>query len=183
MKRYCPMVLFGCLWFVAIFAGCSVQHENDDLDKEGERRSEGAEKPADKAAMYNAAGQALAAQGKTDRAVEHFEQALRLRPDFAEAHFNMGTVFLSQGELDKAVEHFSEALLVDGEHAQGHNNLGVALAKQGRLDDAAFHFAEALRIDPKISNAHDNLKRVIDLSRKPEAAPEKDDASGRELAE
>ena len=46
---------------------------------------------------------ALQKQGKLNEAAASYEQALRLKPDFAEAHHNLGDVLRLQGKLDEAV--------------------------------------------------------------------------------
>ncbi len=41
-------------------------------------------------------------QGKLDEAVACYRRAVELKPDFAEAHNNLGNAFKDQGELDEA---------------------------------------------------------------------------------
>ena len=50
--------------------------------------------------------------GRTDEAVQQFQEALRLDPDYAEAHRNFATVLLKIGHRDEAVTHFREALRI-----------------------------------------------------------------------
>ena len=42
-------------------------------------------------------------QGKLDEAVACYRRALELKPDFAEAHNNLGNALKDQGKLDEAV--------------------------------------------------------------------------------
>jgi tetratricopeptide (TPR) repeat protein len=51
-------------------------------------------------------GIALAIQKKLDPAVAEFAAALRLRPDFAEAHNELGNVLRDQGKREEAVPGF-----------------------------------------------------------------------------
>ena len=81
-------------------------------------------------------GPPLVRQGKMDQAVAHYAEALRLKPDFAEAHNNLGLALAAQGKMDQAVAQYTEALRLNPNYADPYNNLGNALAKQGKLDGA-----------------------------------------------
>ncbi len=97
--------------------------------------------------------------GRLDDAIDHYEEALRLKPDFAEAHDNLGNALAAlPGRLREAVAQHEEALRLKPDSAEAHNNLGLALAKmQGRLNDAAAEYEAALRLRPDYAEAHDNL--------------------------
>ena len=53
---------------------------------------------------------ALQAGGRVDEAVIHFWEALVLKPDFVEAHNNLGNALQEQGRLDEAVASYRQAL-------------------------------------------------------------------------
>ena len=57
----------------------------------------------------------------------NFEDAMRLKPDFAGAHFNLGNVLQGMGRNYDAVAQYREALRYDPASVDAHNNLGVAL--------------------------------------------------------
>ena len=57
-----------------------------------------------------------------------------MKPDFAEAHNNLGTALKAQGKLDGAVVHYQRALALKPDFAEAHNNLGNTLNDQGQLD-------------------------------------------------
>src|SRR4051794_608072 len=48
--------------------------------------------------------------GRHDEASESIGRALSLKPDFPEAHFNLGTALVSRGKLDEAIAHFRRAI-------------------------------------------------------------------------
>jgi protein O-mannosyl-transferase len=48
-------------------------------------------------------------QADLAQAIEHFQQALRIRPDYAAAHTNWGLALSQQGREHEANEHFEEA--------------------------------------------------------------------------
>ena len=90
-----------------------------------------------------------------------FEQAIALRPDFADAHNNLGNVLLSQGKLDEAAARYEHALALRPDYAEAHNNLGIILWQQGKLDEAAARYEQALALRPDYADAHYNLGNVL----------------------
>jgi tetratricopeptide (TPR) repeat protein len=55
-------------------------------------------------------GVVLGMQGKLVEAADHFYQALRINPDYAGAHYNLGKVQAEQGRFEEAYGHFSQAV-------------------------------------------------------------------------
>ena len=87
------------------------------------------------AQMRYAAGLELANSGKIQQAIAAFEDALRIRPDLAEAHNNLGVV-LSQipGRQADAVAHFREAVRLRPDYDDARYNLEVALKETGQAN-------------------------------------------------
>ena len=54
----------------------------------------------------------VAAQGYLDKAIDLFQQALRIQPEFAEAHESLGQALRQQGKRDEAIKHYQEALRI-----------------------------------------------------------------------
>ena len=103
---------------------------------------------------------ALAGRGQWDEAVPHFRKALEIRPDFADAHNNLGIALASRGQWDEAVPHFRKALEIRPDFADAHNNLGLALASRGEFDEAMVHYRKALEVKPDYAKARKNLDIV-----------------------
>ena len=53
---------------------------------------------------------------------------LKLKPDVAEAHSNLGDVLLDQGKPVEAIACFRKALELKSDFAEAYNNLGNAFA-------------------------------------------------------
>ncbi len=110
---------------------------------------------------HNNLGVALAEQGKIEKAIVHYTEALRINPNFAKAHNNLGRNLAYQGKNLEAIAHYTEALRIDPNYAKAHKNLGLFLARQGKNQEAIVHYTEALRIDPHDAEVHNNLGRVL----------------------
>ncbi|CAK4705894.1 hypothetical protein LEN26_001570 [Aphanomyces euteiches] len=56
--------------------------------------------------FHNSMGLCLKDLGRTAEAQVHFEKALKLRPSFLEARFNLGTLWQAAGQYDQAINTF-----------------------------------------------------------------------------
>jgi len=52
----------------------------------------------------------LSRTGRSQDAIPHFEAAIRIRPDYADAHYNLGVALAEiPGRLPEAIVHFEAA--------------------------------------------------------------------------
>ena len=119
------------------------------------------------AVVHNNLGIAL---GRVPEAIAQYEQTLRINPDFADAHFNLGVALMQTGRVPEAMAHWQQALRVKPDYAEAHYNLGVALMQMGRVPEAMEHWRQALRINPDFAEAHYSLGVALaQVGRVPEA--------------
>ena len=83
--------------------------------------------------VHDNLGVILTQAGKMQEAMQHLEQAVRIKPDFAEAHYNLGTALSQVGRIDEAIAHYEQALRIKPDFAEAHYNLGNALTRLGRF--------------------------------------------------
>src|SRR5215831_8986614 len=55
-------------------------------------------------------GNELIKQGKSEEAIKQYEEALRIFPDYVEAHNNLGNVLMRIGRVEEAISHFETAV-------------------------------------------------------------------------
>ncbi|MEO7144949.1 MAG: tetratricopeptide repeat protein [Bryobacteraceae bacterium] len=91
------------------------------------------------------------------RALDEFDEALKLRPQLAEAHHARGLALLAQGDPAAASDEFRRAIKLKPSLAEAHLGLGLALGQSGALEPAAAEFRAALRIRPVYAEAHKRL--------------------------
>jgi len=79
--------------------------------------------------------------------IASYRMALEMRPDYAEAHSNLGEALRDHGDIDAAIASYQAALAIAPDLAQAHYSLGVLLNDLGRLEEAIPHFEASRRDD------------------------------------
>ena len=110
---------------------------------------------------HNNLGVALARKGQTDEAISQFQEAIRLKPDFANACYNLGNAFAEKGEIDEAIRQYQEAIRLSPDYADAHNNLGTVFAEKGKIDEAISQYQETLRLSPDYAVTHNYLGNAL----------------------
>jgi len=82
-----------------------------------------------------------------------FEQAIRYKPDFAEAHNNLGFTLRQQGpqNYSKALEHYNKAIELKPIMAETYEYRGVLFAKMGRRAEAERDLVTLKKLNPKLA--------------------------------
>jgi tetratricopeptide (TPR) repeat protein len=106
-------------------------------------------------------GKALLHQQRADEALLHFENAIRIYPNYPEANNNLGYVLAHQGNCSEAIVYYEIALKNEPTLAPAHNNLGFCLVQMGMIKEATKHFRAALQLDPRFVDAHLNLATAL----------------------
>ena len=89
--------------------------------------------------------------------IEAYKQAIRIKPDLAEAHYNLGVIYDKLGMYKKAMEAFKQAIRIKPDLAEAHCNLGATYDKLGMYKKAIEAYKQAIRIKPDLAEAHYNL--------------------------
>jgi tetratricopeptide (TPR) repeat protein len=108
-------------------------------------------------------GKELAKQEKKEEAIDYLERALRINPDFADAHNGMAALLVMRGEVDRAADHLRKALRYTSGNVDALNNLGNALTQKGLLDEATAVYERALSRKPHAPDTHNNLGMALYL--------------------
>lgn len=101
--------------------------------------------------------------GDDKRAVQAYQEALRLQPDYPEAWYNLGFAHMRAEAWEDAEKAFRTAIRVRPDYYRAWFNLGRVHALQGRNADAADAYRKALAIRPRYQRARINL--AVTLSR------------------
>jgi Flp pilus assembly protein TadD len=85
-------------------------------------------------AVLGVLGESSADAGKLADAVRLFRELLKLKPDDAVAHNNLGSALAGQGYMDEAIAEFQAAVRVDPQLAPARENLERARAVHSPRD-------------------------------------------------
>ena len=122
-------------------------------------------------------GNALQVKGELDAAIDSYKQAINIKPDYADAYYNMGNALKDKGELNTAIDNYKQAIKIKPDYADAYYNMGNALEDKGELEQALENYQMSIKIEPNkaklyyriasiyydfgdISLAQDNLEKA-----------------------
>ena len=97
-----------------------------------------------------------------EKAIKDFNKAIELKPEFKEAHNNLGYCYRKIGEMEKSLAAYGEALKLDPNFAQAHEYRGETFLSLGLVNKAL----EELAVLKDLKSPYaDTLAASIDLYR------------------
>ena len=112
-------------------------------------------------AAYNNLGGVLFGQGRAAQAIDDYQKALEIRPDFVEARYNLANALAAQGRSVDAIEQYQKAFELAPDNAEAHSSLGTVLMGQGRHAEAIDQYLKALEIRPDFVEARYNVANAL----------------------
>ena len=79
-----------------------------------------------------------------DKAIETFNNTIKVNPKFAEAHNNLGIVFYELNDLEKALKSFEEAIKIKSNFSDAFNNIGNVYQKKNYINKAIENYEIAI---------------------------------------
>lgn len=89
-------------------------------------------------------------------------EALRLKPDYVEAHINLGTILRRTGKFADSEREYQTALGLQPESVDAHSGYGALLLSQGRTSEALGEFERVVELSPQYPDGHYDLGRLLD---------------------
>src|SRR5438874_920559 len=109
-------------------------------------------------------------RGELDKAISHFEAALKIRSNKAQTHYNLASEFIGtnlgnalaqKGRFDEAIAHYQEAIKLQPDYADAYYNLGSALLEKDNVNEAIAQWEKTLAIRPNDSDARTSLGNAL----------------------
>ena len=84
--------------------------------------------------------------------MEAYKQAIRIKPDYAEAHSNLGLVYVRLNMYREAIKACKQAIRIKPDDADAHLGLGVAYFILDDRDSALEEYRILKDLNPELSN-------------------------------
>jgi len=135
--------------------------------------------PSHKAFQALASAQRFSESGKTEKAVEELEKAIRLSPEYADAYNNLAVQHMRMGRFEEAAAELTRAIAITGPNPIQLSNLAYAQRQLNRIPEAIASARAALRLDSGSAQAHLILGSIlaVDLRTRGEAITHLEQAS------
>ncbi|MBU1000779.1 tetratricopeptide repeat protein [Patescibacteria group bacterium] len=97
---------------------------------------------------HNNLGDVYGRQGDKLAALQEFQKAIELKPDYGDAYHNLANTYGELGQLDKALENYQNALKFNPNLWQSYQNTAAVYFEQKKYDLALLNFQKAVQMNP-----------------------------------
>ena len=109
------------------------------------------------AVLFNIQGAFLKGLRQLNQSIAAYNKALTIKPDFAEAYYNMSLTLEDQGKLEEAIQAYKKAIAIKSDYADAYFNMANVLREQGKLEESIVAYNKSLAIKPDNVAAQTNL--------------------------
>lgn len=109
------------------------------------------------ALAWLAQGKAQLQQGRNQEAAQALGRAVKISPNEADKHGDLGLALFNLGQFEQAERHYRRALELNPKSAETLSNLGTLLNATGQSAQAVGVLQQALSLNAASSGTHNNL--------------------------
>jgi len=123
--------------------------------------------------LHAANGQRLLTENNADRAIAELQTAVRQRPGYVPAHYELARAYWIKGDFASAGGEFKRVIELNPKDERAYFYLGMTYLEEKRPQPAREIFSQLLRVNPNSADAHFGLGEVSSTEQKyPEAIEE-----------
>ena len=95
-------------------------------------------------------------QGNYDKAIECFNKAIKLRPNYVYAYNNRGLAYMDRKKFERAIQDYDKAIELKPDYAKAHNNRGLTYYCIDKFNLAITDLDKAIDLKPDYAIAYHN---------------------------
>ncbi|MGB3239644.1 MAG: tetratricopeptide repeat protein [Geitlerinemataceae cyanobacterium] len=95
---------------------------------------------------YVQKGNTFRKQGKLDRAIDQYQEALKQNEEFAPAFFQLAVTYEKQMDLENAISNYKRVIQIQQDNHDAYSRLGRVLKKHGHIQEAIVYFQKAIAL-------------------------------------
>lgn len=97
---------------------------------------------------------ALFSQGKISEAEEQVREIIKLKPNYPDAHYNMGQIYEARGMPADAAREYQQEIQYNPTNFKAYNDYALLLRQQGQFGPSVSVLEQAVRIQPESFASH-----------------------------
>ncbi len=110
---------------------------------------------------HNNLGDMYGRWGNKQKAIEEFQTAIALKPNYGDAYHNLANVYRELGQIDKALENYENAIKFNPYLWQSYQNIAAIYFEQQQYDKSLEYIQKATQINPQNLNLKNNMGIVL----------------------
>lgn len=120
----------------------------------------------DNADAHNNLGQRYQQRGEFEKAIEAYQEAIAMRPNFYSAYNNLAVCYGKLKKYPEAEAALRKCIALKPDDFYAMNNLAVMFIETGRVEDGARLAEQAVKIEPGYANGHMTLGSAYAMTRR-----------------
>lgn len=109
---------------------------------------------------HNNLGDVYGRWGDKQRALQEFQTAIALKPNYADAYHNLANTYRELGQIDKALESYQKAAQLNPLLWQSYQNIAAIYFEMKQYDKSLEFIQKAIAVNPRNLNLVNNLAIV-----------------------
>lgn len=100
--------------------------------------------------VYNSLGNAYIKQGNYPLAIQNYETAIALDPEYVRAYVNLGSTYYEQGNYPLTIQNYETAIALDPEYSYTLYNIILLHEKIGNKKEVRYNAERLKEVDPHL---------------------------------
>jgi predicted negative regulator of RcsB-dependent stress response len=152
--------LSGDMSLITLLLAGFIYYESEDYDKAIRRFSSALEqKTSAHSVNYQSdllffRGISFSFKGDFDSAISDYDQAIKLKPDYADVYKYRGDAYSDKGRHDQAIADYDQAIKLKPDYADAYINRGIAYRNKEQLDRAIADCDQAIKLESDYALAY-----------------------------